>query len=549
MAKKDAELITYILNLKKEAEDATHSRREAAYELWELYQNRQDYSTKKDWQSKVFVPKIFMNVEQATSVVKRAILSPRKLFKMEIINKEDKEAKELLPEVDRIFKAHLRESNFASSYAEAIKEAFLVGFGLPKVLWEGGLKYVNVSTTQSYIDPNFQTDTLANPKYVIEEKEMDLAELKDLAKQVNSEAGRNVYNIAEINKITEDQSGFEGKDRERTRKGLQHFVEPDRRVNIIEFWGDIIDDKTNKVKKNQLRIIANKNRIIRSQNNPFEHGKNPYIPTIPIPYPHRGSWGVSLVEPVAKMQYSYNNIINLAIDNLNFSVNKVYEYQPSNLVNPKNLTRLYPGKMIPKHTPATAVAEVRTTSIGQDSFAALGLIQSEIQKGTAVTEFLMGTSGGSKTATEAELKTAQAQGIFDTMARGIEINSLKPLIEISFDLLIQFGIIPQKLRGRYKFEIGGLSLLLVRREQTQNVQQVLSAALSSQTLASMTNIRELYAKYLTLLNLEDVLAEDQQGPNQDQQNQINQQAQEQAKKQVAGMSDEEIMAAADELGV
>ena len=31
--------------------------------------------------------------------------------------------------------------------------------------------------------------------------------------------------------------------------------------------------------------------------------------------------------------------------NLNYSVNKVFEYQPSNLVNPRSLTRLYPGKL------------------------------------------------------------------------------------------------------------------------------------------------------------------------------------------------------------
>ncbi len=549
MAKKDAEQITYILNLKKEAEDATFDRREAAYELWNLYQGFQDYSNKKDWQSKVFVPKIFMSVEQATSVVKRAIMSPRRLFKMTTIDPDDQDAKKAIPQVEKTFKDALGDSNFASVYAESIKEAFLVGLGLPKVLWDRGLHYENTSTTQSYIDPDFQSGLLNEPKFVIEEKEMDLAELKDMAKRINSEAGRNVFNMREINKIKEDQRGFERKDRERLRKGQNHFVETDRRVNIIEFWGDIVDNETNKVEKRQLRVVANRRFIIRSQDNPFDHNRNPYIPTIPIPYPHRGSWGVSIVEPVAKMQYAYNNIINLAIDNLNFSVNKVFEYQPSNLVNPRSLTRLYPGKLVAKHTGSAAITEVRTTSIGQDSFAALGLIQSEIQKGTAITEFLMGTAGGSKTATEAELKTAQAQGIFDTMARGIETNSLRPLIEMSFDLMVQFGPLPIELRGRYKFEVGGLSLLLVRREQQQNVAQVLGLALQSQTVASMTDIRELYSKYLNLLNLEDVLSEEQQGPNLDQQKQISGDAREQAQKQVAGMSEEEILAAADQLGV
>jgi hypothetical protein len=248
------------------------------------------------------------------------------------------------------------------------------------------------------------------------------------------------------------------------------------------------------------------------------------------------------------MQYAYNNVLNLAVDNLNFSVNKMFEYQPSALVNPRSLTRLYPGKLIAKHNSSQAVSEVRVSGVGQDSFVSLGLLESEIEKGTAVTEFLMGTSGTSKTATEAELKTAQAQGIFDTMARGIETHSLAPMIEMSYELLTQFGQIPTELRGRYKFEVGGLSLLLVRREQTERVQAVLGMSLQSQTLASMTNIPELYEKYLNLLNLEDVFQE-QQGPTQDQQQEIQDGAREQAQKQVAGMSEEEILAAADQTGV
>lgn len=470
-------------------------------------------------------------------------MSPRRLFKMSPIDPEDEEAKDAKADNERTLKRHLKESNFATSYAETMKEAFLIGLGVTKILWERGLRFVNVATSKFYIDPDWQAGSFEPPKFTIEEKEMDLAELKDMAKRINDEAGRNIYNIREINRIKEDQRNIEKETEERTRRGLSQHGKTDKRVEIWEFWGTITDKEKNTVKKNRLRVIANGKYIIRSQTNPFDHQKLPNLTVTPIIYPHRGAWGVSLVEPVVKMQYAYNNIINLAIDNLNFSVNKVFEYQPSNLVNPKSLTRLYPGKLVAKHTPAAAVAEVRTTGLSQDSFMAMELLQREIEKGTAITEFLMGTAGKSKTATEAELKTAQAQGLFDTIARDIETNSLAPLIEMSFELLIQFGAIDPQWRGRYKFDVGGLSLLLVRREQTERIERILPLVLQSQTVSDMTNIRELWEKYLNLLNLEDVLAEDSQGPNLDQQTLIKQQAAEQAKKQVAGMSDEEIMAA------
>jgi len=539
MSKKTEETIAYIQELKQEAEDATRDRRNAADELWNLYQNKQDYSKKKSWQSKVFVPKVFMAVEQATSIVKRAVISPRKLFKLEAKDPKDIEAKKARKEVERIFKRALSNSNFAIAYAEVIKEAFLVGLGVPKVLWENGLKYVNSSTSKTYIDPDYQQGDVS-PKYVIEEKEMDLATLKLMAKKINADSDKNIYNMAEINKIQEDQRDIEHEMEERKRRGISDHNKTDKRVLITEFWGDIVDKNTNKIKENQLVLIANEKYIIRQQDNPFEHGFNPYVPTTPISYPHRGAWGVSLVEPVAKMQYAYNNIINLSLDNLNFSVNKMFEYQPSMLVNPRSMTQVYPGKMVAKSTQGRAIEEIRTSGVGQDSFVTMDLLQGEIQKGTAVTEFLMGTSGKSKTATEAELKTAQAQGLFDTIARDIEATSLTKIIEMSFDLLIQFEVIPEQYRGRYKFSVGGLSLLLVRREQTERMQQVLAMALQNETLASLTNIPELWTKYLSILNLDDIIAETPRGPTPEQRDKMGERAREEAKKKVAGMSEDEI---------
>lgn len=533
--------IAYILQLKKEAEDATFNRRRAADELWMLYQNRQDYSKKKDWQSKIFVPKIFMSIEQATAMVKRAIMSPKKLFKMAVINSEDEKAKDALPKIEERLKLYLKNSNFATSYAETMKEAFLVGLGVPKVLWEnGGLKFVNVATSKVYIDPDYEMGSSEPPKFIIEEKEWDLAELKVMAARINKETGRRIFNMAEINKIEESSQDPERDINDQTRRGLNTHAKTDRRVMVLEFWGTIIDESKNKALKNQLRVIVNERVIVRSQDNPFDHQKLPYLPVVPITYPHRGVWGTSLVESVVKMQYAYNNIINLGIDNLNFSVNKVYTAQASQIVNPRSLTNIYPGKIVHVHG-GEPFKEVRTSGLGQDSFMVLQQLQGEIERGTAITEFLMGTSGKSKTAKEAELKTAQAQGLFDTIARDIEVNSMAPLIEMAFDLVMQYGDIPPEFRGRYRFDVGGLSLLLIRREQTEQITQVLALALKSQTIASMTNIRELYSKYLNMQNLDDILAEKKQGPNADQQREIEEGSREQAQKMVSQMSDEEIM--------
>ena len=546
MKEKDRE-VEYILNLRQEAEDATKDRIEAAKELWSLFQNRQDYSKKKDWQSKVCVPKVYMAVIQAASMVKRAIMSPRKLFKLDTVHPDDEEAKSQREEIELMLKEHVRRSNFVDAYHETMVESFLVGRGITKVLWEGGLRYINVDSAECFIDPDFQAGSGKSPKYIIERKEMDLAELRDMAKRINDESEGKPFNMAEINKIEDFSDTTENYERQ-MRRDLSNYSSRDKRVKILEFWGDIVSKDGKSLKKNQLRVIANDKYVIRSQDNPFIHESAPYILTIPIIYPHRGVWGISLAEPVARLQYAYNNIMNLIIDNLNFSVNKVFETQDTNLINPRSLTQLYPGKIVHKHTSAPALTEVRTSGVSQDVFYTLGIAESEIQKGTAVTEFLLGTAGKTKTATEAELKTSQAQGLFDTIARDIEQNSLAPLMEMTFDLLVQFANITPALRNRYKLNVGGLSLLLAKRDQMSSIAQTLQLALQSQTIASMTDIKELYQKYLNFHNLEDVFTKGQ-GPNLDQQQQLQQQAREQAEKEVQGMSEEEIMAAAQKAGI
>ena len=66
----------------------------------------------------------------------------------------------------------------------------------------------------------------------------------------------------------------------------------------------------------------------------------------------------------------YNNIVNMIADNLNYSVNKVFEYNPTDLKNPQGLTVIYPGKTIPTNVSGQQVVrEVVTTPVGAEPTA------------------------------------------------------------------------------------------------------------------------------------------------------------------------------------
>ena len=517
----DEEIVRYIQSCKKEADEASKERRTAWKELWSLFQNKQDYKAKQDWQSKAFVPKLWMKVERASAEVKRALLQIEKLFKfaqddeLEVQEAEKEKVREEIARQEKKFKRKIDKSNLANVYAEMSKAAFLLGLGVPKVLWSSEKKNVtfeDVNILNLYTSPDFKPFQDDRPKYVIEEKEMDLATFKRMAKKVNKKAGSSIYDMSIINTIEEDFKETEKTAKERTQRGISQHIPVSKKVLLWEFWGDIIPKEGDDIKENQLIVVANKKHKVRHQDNPFSHKKPPYIWSFPLVYPHRGIAGTSLIEPTAKLQYIFNNILNMFVDNLNFTVNKMYEFNPNILMNPENVLNVYPGKTIPVQSSGNepALREVVTSPAFRDAVAGLEIVGREIDEGTAVAEFLTGMPGRKpKTLGEVEIKTAEQKGLFDIIARDLEKNSIKPLLEMSYSLCVQFDKFPDN-EGIFVFKVGGLSLLLMQKEQTDRIMQIMGLALKSPQLEKITDIDDLWRKLLGIYNLSDVYTEEQE---------------------------------------
>ena len=105
-------LVPYVVENRKVDYNATKERRTKWEELWLLYQNKQDYTAKKSWQSKIFSPKIFMHTIRAASLVERAAFQTSTLFKVtpdeEFYEKEQKEEMtERATKVEKKIKNHL----------------------------------------------------------------------------------------------------------------------------------------------------------------------------------------------------------------------------------------------------------------------------------------------------------------------------------------------------------------------------------------------------------------------------------------------------------
>lgn len=509
-------LVAYIAKCKTQGESAASEYRERADEMWELFQNKQDYTKKERWQSRAFIPKVQPNTLRSASMLERAVLQTSKLFTLsaapdldiptDTVGKAETRAKQLLD-----------DSNFAAAFGQAMISGFLVGAEYVKALWEGDkVVFYPVDSLNVSIDPKWSPVLPFPPRYIVEHKELPLYELMATAIQANEMAKMGgvepVYDMAELDKLASSTRNLAREADERERRGEGNYQDVSPYVSLDEFWGEAPSEDGKTVEKNLLMQSAG-GHLIRKQKNPFAHGLPPFVPVMPIPYPHRGIGGISLVEGTAKTQKIFNNILNMNIDALNFSVNPMWEANESVLVRdtPASVTRTWPGKLIWKKADSSALTQIRFQNAGLgESLQLMNTLDRADQAATGVTEFIEGMSGSvQKTATEVDAKSQATKSFFDVIARRVELMTVKPLIEMFMSLHCQFGqndliaFRPDTNKLPYTVTVGGISIALSEQQQIGAVVEILGMVMKDPTgtALKMTDVEMLWQELLSLRNL------------------------------------------------
>jgi len=543
---KNDEIVKYIVACKQESEDARTTRQEVWDKCWNAFNCYQDYSKKEDWQSKIFIPKANTFVEQATSAVKKALVySPdMQFFNIEGVDEKDKK---YAPLVQKLIKFWFKRIDFVSTFTNATRVAFITGYSPVKLFWKKEPVYkieknldekgnITLSPEKTYdsklcivpIDPynmfpDPYTDGINKPKYRIERSWVDLADIKRLAEE-------GIYK--NVNDLLNDYAPDEYKKTlERLGIDTDNASEYRKKVLIYEFWGDIYDKDGDLQYENCLAVVANEKYLLRGPiDNPFWHKRSPYIDVIPRPYPFR-VYGQGLIEFILNLQFAINNFANMIMDDLNIAIMKAFEADINRIENPEDLRSIAPGDIIKTQsgtTPAIRPIFTGDTSGIQIALNALYLLDREAQNNTGVTENLIGapTSKGRPTAKEISIKTAQALGIFDSMARELEEKALSKMVEMSYFLILQFmddfssptiqnilgdeGLFlvnmdtdqrKAEIMGNYNFQASGISIMFDRQEMAEKLLTLLGIIGKDQQLAMQTDRRKVLEKLIHNLNL------------------------------------------------
>ena len=328
----DLTLLTALRAYKREGDDAKKTRIKKNRENMNAYMSEQDWSHKTDGQSREFLPKTSIAIEQFVGFVKRALTQFGSYYDIELpLGSQSPISGSSIRSLMNCSLEHLlvndnKFGTFPLQMSDGIKTGALESLCIFKVhgnmyksdvfFTESGEQELKSEEFESWklridlVDPkNYGRDPSGAGLYEYHTVEKDLHRVVEMAK-----AG--IYDLAAVKRIEEDFHLSEDKQRQRDETGQDDSQKPSfrKKVAITEFWCSIINNEGEMVHRNVFCAIANDKYLIRKpQKNPFWHGRSPFIaiPLIRVPF---SEWHKALFDDATQLNFAMNEIFNLIID-------------------------------------------------------------------------------------------------------------------------------------------------------------------------------------------------------------------------------------------
>jgi len=205
-----------------------------------------------------------------------------------------------------------------------------------------------------------------------------------------------------------------------------------------EYVGDIHDTEGKLVCKNWVVTVLNERAIVRIGPNPSWKGTSRYIWSNPIPYPGR-PWGRLMMESVAEMQEEQSGLFNLMLDDAKYAVMSAFLLNDADAYEPGEYDTIEPGKIYRGKDQFISKLQF-PTSIGH-IWPVMQYMQGLDDKSSQISEFVDGTptSRGRPSAEEVQSKTSSGSQYLHNLARRLEENDVERALQLTADLLMQFG--------------------------------------------------------------------------------------------------------------
>lgn len=259
-----------------------------------------------------------------------------------------------------------------------------------------------------------------------------------------------VYDPEEVRKVRPGS-----KDQERIleesviRRDLQtvNWAAMDNGVDLYEFWGDFPDVTTGvTLYRNCVATFAwGTNTIRMPEANPLYHSKSPFVSIRPKLQPHQ-VYGYGLLQANARVHRAINRQANVMGDKSALQV-PTLEYDPTMFKDPNDVhpaPKFAPGKMFARK-PGPPEKRLFYPVEGFQPISEWDVLLFDrlvmiYQMTSGVSEFVAGPPQSSTRRTKGEVleRVEASQQQFNEAAVHIEENAMGPLLEMVWDLMLQF---------------------------------------------------------------------------------------------------------------
>lgn len=232
-----------------------------------------------------------------------------------------------------------------------------------------------------------------------------------------------------INKLFEQEGTNIGENRSRRLSGIgiDWGIQNTKGIYTVdEYWED-----------NRLIVVGNDEVLLQDDENPFWHGKKPYVELIDQPMPFE-AYSTGEVEPVEFLQYELNTLRNQRMDNVNLTLNSMWLRRRNADIADSDLVSR-PGGIIDVDSLDGDIRQVEFKHVTGESYREEQIIKSDIQNASGVFDHVRGVSSAKEdTATEVIRLQQAAEARFYEKVMIMEYAGIQPLLYRMDGLVKQF---------------------------------------------------------------------------------------------------------------
>lgn len=435
-----------ILSIIRYNKSLSESERDLFVEDWEKTETQirnklpDEYKSKEDWQTKLFLPLQFKIYETASSIMKEMMFGASKWFDIIGIGKEDREkASNLI----RFMEILLEDGKFYINNDFTLDECISMGTSFLKIIDNSkktGIIFSHRKVKDSGFDPRSVVDW-DDCRYWFEEYTRDLWDI--ISDDIYPKESRDnllLYLASSSTSHVEHELSVADVEGTTIYKVNPKF----REVKLLEYWGKVPIKKTKKVNRQDVEYIENEDRsiVIAEDNIILYNDKNDYgfipIQRARIRRKRNHGYGDGLLLHTVGIQDLINSVLNIGFDAIKLSLPMI-RHETNAVANAADFEIRPLGKIEcnPGYFDKVSIERQNVANINE-TIAAISFLDTFHQEASGVTRQAQGSErllGQEETLGQTQLKIRAVERRMLKLAREFTVDYLIPVLRKVFKII------------------------------------------------------------------------------------------------------------------